>query len=109
MIDEDDKETDFRFDPAEVAMVGFHLSELSGGDAAENAAMARSILAGRGFRAIRAACVLNAGAALMVAGLACSISQGCQMAENALDSGSVKRKLEAVIEKSRLLGEANGC
>jgi anthranilate phosphoribosyltransferase len=64
-----------------------------GGDAAYNAAVARAILEGaRGPQ--RDAVVVNAGAALCVAGVASSPREGATLAAAAIDSGAAKYKLE---------------
>lgn len=103
MIDEDGKETDCIFKPEDAGFSGFRTEDLAGGSGAENAATARRLLEGSGPDAVRAACVLNAGAALAAANLAGSIVEGCKMAETALDSGAVKAKLESVVRHSQKL------
>lgn len=66
---------------------------LRGGDAATNAAIARAVLAGeRGPR--RDAVLLNAGAALVVAGRAREPGEGIGLAGGAIDSGAARRMLE---------------
>jgi len=65
---------------------------LAGGDAAENAAIVASVLAGEPGAA-RDVVLLNAGAALMVAGAADSVRAGVGRAEEALDSGAARRTL----------------
>ncbi len=104
MIDENDNETDFTFDPSEAGFEGYSTEDLSGGNAAENAATALRLIEGKGPEAVRAACILNAGAALMVAGKTGTIEAGCKIAGQALDSGLVKEKLNAVIRKSQSPG-----
>jgi anthranilate phosphoribosyltransferase len=69
---------------------------LRGGDAAENAQMMRDLFAGeRGahYAAKRDAVVVNAGAALCVAGAASSPREGAARAAQALDSGAASAKL----------------
>ncbi len=105
MIDENGNESDSVFDPSEAGMSGYKTAQLLGGNGAENAATALRILDGGGEGAIRAACILNAGAALTAAGIAGTIKAGCMMAEEALDSGAVKEKLEAVVRKSNALAK----
>jgi anthranilate phosphoribosyltransferase len=74
--------------------------ELKGGDAAENAAIVRRILDGeRG--APRDVVVLNAGAALFVAGRADSVSVGVKLAGQALDSGAAKTTLDRMVQSSQ--------
>lgn len=102
-IDEDGNESDYIFKPEEAGLGGFKTADLAGGNGAENAATAGRLLEGGGPAGIRAACILNAGAALAAAGIADSIAGGCKEAEKALDSGAVKKKLESVIRKSNEL------
>jgi len=68
---------------------------LHGGDAAANAARLERILAGNGADpAGRAAVVLNAGAAIYVAGLATSYAAGVRQADEAITSGAARAALE---------------
>ena len=86
--------------------LGFRLrntSELKGGTAAENAAAAEELLAGRGAPALRDAVVLNAGAALYVAGKAANIAEGCAAAAEALSSGRTAEKVRRVRETASRL------
>ncbi len=74
--------------------------ELSGGGPGENARILLSLLKGeRGPR--RDAAVLNAAAALYVAGKAASIREGLPLAEEAIDSGKALKKLELLVEMSK--------
>ena len=107
MIDENGNETDIRFEPSEAGFEGFKTSELVGGNGAENAATALRILDGSGPEAVRAACVLNAGAALLAAGLVETIPEGCEKASAALESGAVKEKLATVVKNSQMMGKQN--
>lgn len=74
-------------------------AELTGGTPEENAAITRAILDGeQGPK--RNAAVLNAGAGLYVAGRAASLAEGVRMAEQLIDSGAAKRRLEEFIRLS---------
>ena len=74
--------------------------ELKGGDAAANASIARRILDGeRG--APRDVVVLNAGAALFVAGRADSVAVGVKLAGQALESGAARATLERMVQSSQ--------
>ncbi|MGN0299186.1 MAG: anthranilate phosphoribosyltransferase [Lachnospiraceae bacterium] len=74
--------------------------ELVGGEPAENAAITRSILSGeQGAR--RNTVLMNAGAALYVAGKADSIADGIKIAAEMIDSGAALKKLEEFIEQSK--------
>lgn len=77
--------------------LGFAAGELQGGDAAHNAALARGILAGESG-ARRDVVVLNAAAALVVAGRAADLETGIAQARAALDAGEALRVLERVKE-----------
>ena len=74
--------------------------ELKGGDAAANAAIVRRILDGE-QGAPRDVVVLNAGAALFVAGRADSVSVGVKLAGQALDSGAARTTLDRMVEHSQ--------
>ena len=107
LIDGEGNESDTVFNPAEAGFSGFSTEDLRGGSPAENAAEAGRILAGGGSPALRAACILNAGAALMAAGLAASIPGGCREAAEAVDSGRAADKLQSIIRKTSQLGLKN--
>lgn len=73
---------------------------LSGGDADTNAEILNSVLRGqRG--AARDVVVLNAGAALCIAGRADGWSDGAALAAESIDSGAAARKLAALVEFSK--------
>jgi anthranilate phosphoribosyltransferase len=74
-------------------------SELVGGTPAENAEITKAILKGE-KGAKRDAVVMNAGAALYVAGKADSFENGVRLAEQTIDSGAAYKKLEQFIELS---------
>ena len=84
---------DFGVEPAE-------LQALRGGDAEQNAAIARAILSGE-KGAKRDAVVVNCAAALCAAGRTDSPAQGAARAAEALDSGAAEAKLQEWIELSR--------
>ena len=73
--------------------------ELLGGTPAENAAITRDILEGK-KGAKRNAAVLNAGAALYVAGKAATMEEGVRLAEEVIDSGLAARQLDAFVRLS---------
>jgi anthranilate phosphoribosyltransferase len=73
---------------------------IRGGDARENAAIAEAILRGeRGPR--RDVVLLNAAAALLVAGRAADLREGAARAAEAIDSGRVRQQLDRIREASR--------
>jgi anthranilate phosphoribosyltransferase len=69
--------------------------DLPGGDAAENAAIARRVLDGEAGPA-RDIVRLNAGAGLVVAGLAATVADGVALAAAAVDDGRAAEQLERV-------------
>lgn len=77
------------------------LHELRGENAQENAQILREILSNRGTAPARELVLLNASAALVVAGKCRSFAEGLQLGEELLRSGSALRKLEQLIEFSR--------
>jgi anthranilate phosphoribosyltransferase len=81
--------------PADFGVEPAHLSELAGGDAAVNAALAREILSGKpGAR--REIVRMNASAALVCCGLAPDYREGAWLAAQSIDSGAAAAKLEAL-------------
>jgi anthranilate phosphoribosyltransferase len=71
-------------------------ADLGGGDAADNAAIVRTVFDGEtGPR--RDAVILNAGAALYVAGVSDSLEQGVYAARDAIDDGRATATLDRLI------------
>jgi anthranilate phosphoribosyltransferase len=71
--------------------------DLRGGTPQENAEITRAILGGeKGPK--RNAVLLNAGAALYVAGKTESIADGVKLAAETIDSGKAKAQLEKFVE-----------
>ena len=75
------------------------LEDLRGGEAQENARLARDVLSGAPSRK-RDIVALNAGCAIYVADRALSLQEGVAKAETALASGRVLTLLERVVELS---------
>lgn len=73
---------------------------LKGGTLQENAQITRDILDGKETGAKRQAVCLNAGAALYIAGKAETMEAGARLAEELIDSGAAKAKLEEFIKES---------
>jgi len=90
----------FTITPEEVGLERARPEDLAGGDAAENAAIARAILDGEpGPR--RDIVVLNAGAALVAAGAEGELIDGVARAQATLTSGAAKARLAALVEATR--------
>ena len=82
--------------PGELPLSPASLADLAGGTAAENAVIVEGLLEGRVRGPKRDAVLLNAAAALFVAGRARSIDDGWGIAEETLASGAAWRKLQAL-------------
>jgi anthranilate phosphoribosyltransferase len=86
-----------RVGPGDFGVQAAGIGELLGGGAAENAAIARAVLAGeRGPR--RDIVLVNAAMALMAAGAAASPGEGMKAAAGSIDSGAAGAKLGALAE-----------
>lgn len=85
--------------PEDFGMERCTKSDLVGGEPEENAGITRKILAGE-KGAKRNAVLLNAGAALYVAGKAESLEAGIQLAGDIIDSGKAMETLNQMIEIS---------
>jgi len=97
----------FYLHPAEVGLPKASAGSLQGGDARENARIIESILDGARGPA-RDVVLLNAGAALFIAGAAASVADGILMAARAIDGGDAKRTLERLVSISTAEESAAG-
>ena len=89
----------FYLHPSDVGLAKSTPETLKGGEAADNAAIARAILEGeKGPR--RDIVLLNAGASLLVAGRVATVPEGIEMAARAIDSGRAKAVLAALVRVS---------
>jgi anthranilate phosphoribosyltransferase len=77
------------------------LEDLRGGDAAQNAETIRRILGGEEHGPKRDAVLLNAAAALRVAGLIIDWRDGWNLAAELIDGGRAQAKLDELIEAGR--------
>lgn len=90
-----DKITDFEVHPEDARLPVHPFEAIIGGSPAENAAAMRAMLAGeRG--AYRDAVLLNAAAALVVAGAAARLSDGVEMAAASIDSGAAMAAIDTM-------------
>lgn len=92
--------TSIELDPAEFGFTATSIDQLGSGDAITNAALVRSILSGKERGARRDIIVLNAAAAIIVAGLVDSFPQALPLAEYSIDDGKAMHCLETLIEVS---------
>jgi anthranilate phosphoribosyltransferase len=92
--------TEFTVDPTEFGFAPASADDLRGGAPEENALAVRRVLAGE-LGAHRDIVVLNAGAALVVAGMAGDIAAGIELAIEAIDAGHAQASLDALIRVSQ--------
>jgi anthranilate phosphoribosyltransferase len=85
----------YEVDPTEFGIERATLAEISGGDAADNAAMVREVLSGKKSPR-RDVVVLNAAAALVAAGWANHLAHAIPLAMQSIDSGAAAKKLAAL-------------
>lgn len=88
---------EFTVTPEEAGLSRGSPAALKGGDAAENAAALRAVLAGGGVLAYRDAVLLNAAASLVIAGRAADLREGAILAARSIDSGAARAALDGLI------------
>ena len=92
--------TTYELTPEQFGYTRCGKEELQGGLPAENAQITLDIVNGKERGARRQAVCLNAGAALYIAGKADTVEAGVRKAEQLLDTGAAKRKLEEFVRES---------
>jgi anthranilate phosphoribosyltransferase len=85
---------EWAIDPAAFGLHGGDAADLAGGSPEDNAAVILAVLSGGGAPGAVAAVLLNAAAALYVAGVAGSYGEGIDRARAALAAGAGLRALE---------------
>ena len=91
----------FYVHPADFGLRKAPAAALAGGDAQQNAAAIRRVLAGEPGPQ-RDVVLLNAGAALFIAGTAPSVESGIAVASRAIDNGSAERTLSRLVTTSQV-------
>ena len=97
----------FTISPHDFGLERRPLDGARGSGSAENAQLIRAILQGRAeenFAAARDLVVINAAAALHIAGLASDLRQAASLARESIDSGRAASKLEALIGETNRKG-----
>jgi anthranilate phosphoribosyltransferase len=98
----DGRRRQYQLDPAELGLPPATAADLRGGEAAENAEIARAVLGGeRGPR--RDIVLLNASAALRAAGIAADWREGIGLAAEAIDRGRAGESLERWVQTSQAM------
>ena len=88
----------FEISPQDFGFEPVALDHLRGGDTEANAAIVRAVLAGERKDEARQLVIVNAAAALMLGGVAQSLSHGSSLASEAIDTGAAMAKLERLIQ-----------
>ena len=85
-------------EPADLGLPTFEIHEMAGGDAAENAAILRGVLEGRGSNAQRAVVAANAGAGIWIGGGAVTLRAGVDQARETIASGRAAELLDRLVD-----------
>lgn len=94
--------SEWSVDPAELGIASASIDEIAGGSPEENAQATRAVLTGEpgpGREITR----LNAGAAMVLGGVAQDLAAGIELAEEAIVSGAANEKLGALVDLSNRL------
>jgi anthranilate phosphoribosyltransferase len=95
----DGKVRTFEINPEDAGLTRVKQGALKGGDAAENATALLDVLKGK-KSAFRDVSLLNAAAALIVAGKAKTLKDGAGLAAKSIDSGEAEGRLDRLIAVS---------
>jgi anthranilate phosphoribosyltransferase len=90
----------FEVEPRAFGLWRGSLEHLRGGDAEGNCQIIREVLSGKRRDEARALIVANAAAALFVGNVADDLRAAAQAAEESIDSGAARTKLEQLIERT---------
>jgi anthranilate phosphoribosyltransferase len=93
-------------EPGDFGLQTAPLDAIPGGEPAENAAVVRSVLEGE-TGPTRDVSILNAGAAIFVAGGSTDLAEGVTKASEAIDSGAAASVLARLVSRSRELSGAS--
>ena len=92
---------EFRVDPRDIGLHFCGLTELRGGDRAENARILLGILEGEERGPRRDLVLLNAAAGFVITGLAADLAAGYELAREQITSGKARAKLDALRRAGR--------
>lgn len=91
---------EYQLTPADLGVPSIQISELEGGEPAQNALITEAILKGRGTDAHTNAVAINAGCALYVCGIADSVKTGTLLAIATIQSGKAFELLSELAKVS---------
>ena len=92
--------TRYKLNPSDFGIPLAGISDLRGGEAAENALVVREVLKGKSGPVADIA-ILNAGAALYICGAASDITQGISLARESISSGGALTALDRLVANSQ--------
>lgn len=87
--------------PEEFGMERYGIGDVAGESPGKNAEIVKSVLEGSAAKAMMEIAVLNAAAAIYVAGIAECIADGIVLAKRSISSGNALGKLEALVEMTK--------
>lgn len=90
----------YSISPEDLGYMGRNVEELAGGTIEDNARDMVQVFNGELKGAKRDVICINSGASIYVGGLAKSIKEGAEMAENAIDDGDASAKLKEFVKES---------
>lgn len=102
---EDGEIRTFEIEPEDVGLARASMDKLKGGDGETNAAALREVLDGE-KNAYRDIAVLNAAAAIVVAGKAEDLAGGIAVAAESIDSGKARQALDRLVAASNEPGDS---
>jgi anthranilate phosphoribosyltransferase len=91
--------SEFEIEPSDAGVAKHCVEDLKGGDAAYNAAALKGVLDGD-KNAYRDMVLMNAGAGMLVGGLASDLKDGAKIAAESIDSGKAKQALGDLVAVS---------
>ena len=94
--------SEYDISPGDFGLSAASLGDIQASDAPASASMLRDVLSGKAGAA-RDIVLLNAAAALLAGGKVLSLQTGVEIAADAIDTGSAKRRMEAFVALSREL------
>ncbi len=98
---QDGKVTTYEIDPREFGFSSASIADLLGDDAPTNAGILRGILSGEIRDAKYDVVLLNAGAALLAAGIVDDLQAGITRAADVIETGAALEKLNSLVEYSQ--------
>jgi anthranilate phosphoribosyltransferase len=93
---------EYEISPADFGRPMGEIESLVVGSSAESVELVKAALAGKHEDATNMV-IMNAGAAIYVSGIAATLADGVQMAEDAIDSGAARQKVSELVQFTELM------